>query len=41
MINLLQTKYGIDTANIVVKNTVIKAAKGAAAFDRAVVVSFE
>ena len=41
MINLLQTKYGIDTANIVVKNSVIKAAKGAAAFDRAVVVSFE
>ena len=41
LINLLQTKYGIDTANIVVKNSVIKAAKGAAAFDRAVVVSFE
>ena len=41
MINLLQTKYGIDTANIVVKNSVIKAARGAAAFDRAVVVSFE
>ncbi|MBE6233322.1 MAG: hypothetical protein E7118_02450 [Bacteroidales bacterium] len=41
MIDLLQTKYGIDTANIVVKNSVVKAARGAAAFDRAVVVSFE
>lgn len=41
LINLLQTKYGIATENIVVKNSVIKAAKGQAAFDRAVVVSFE
>ena len=41
LINLLQTKYGIATDNIVVKNSVIKAAKGQAAFDRAVVVSFE
>ncbi len=41
LINLLQTKYGIETENIVVKNSIIKAAKGQAAFDRAVVVSFE
>ena len=40
MINLLKEK-GIPTENIVVKNNVIKAAKGQAAFDRAVVVSFE
>ena len=40
MINLLKEK-GIATENIVVKNNVIKAAKGQAAFDRAVVVSFE
>ena len=40
MINLLQQK-GIATENIVVKNSVVKAAKGQAAFDRAVVVSFE
>ena len=41
LINLLQTKYGVSTENVVVKNTVIKAAKGQAAFDRAVVISFE
>ncbi|MBQ8837837.1 MAG: OmpA family protein [Bacteroidales bacterium] len=41
LIDLLSSKYGIDTANIVVKNQVIKAAPKAAAFDRAVVVSFE
>ena len=40
MINLLKER-GIETGNIVVKNNVIKAAKGQAAFDRAVVVSFE
>ena len=40
MINLLQKK-GIATENIVVKNAVVKAANGQAAFDRAVVVSFE
>ena len=40
MINLLKKK-GIATENIVVKNSVVKAAKGQAAFDRAVVVSFE
>ena len=40
MINLLQQK-GIATENIVVKNAVVKAANGQAAFDRAVVVSFE
>lgn len=40
MINLLNKK-GIATENIVVKNSVVKAAKGQAAFDRAVVVSFE
>lgn len=41
VIDLLKTKYGIDTANIVVKNQVIKAAANKAALDRAVVVSFE
>ena len=40
MINLLKEK-GIATENIVVKNAVVKAANGQAAFDRAVVVSFE
>ena len=40
MINLLKEK-GIATENIVVKNAVVKAASGQAAFDRAVVVSFE
>ena len=40
MINLLKQK-GIATENIVVKNAVVKAANGQAAFDRAVVVSFE
>ena len=41
LINLLNTKYGVSTENVVVKNSVIKAAKGQAAFDRAVVISFE
>ena len=41
VIDLLQSKYGINTDNIVVKNQVIKAAAGKAALDRAVVVSFE
>lgn len=41
LINLLNSKYGISTENVVVKNAVVKAAKGQAAFDRAVVVSFE
>ena len=41
LINLLQTKYGVATENVVVKNAVVKAGKGQAAFDRAVVVSFE
>ena len=40
MINLLKEK-GIATENIVVKNAVVKVANGQAAFDRAVVVSFE
>ena len=40
LINLLQTKYGVDTENIVVKNQVVKAT-GKAMFERAVVVSFE
>lgn len=40
VMNLLKER-GINTENIVVKNTVIKAAKGEAAFDRAVVISFE
>ena len=40
MINLLKEK-GVNTENIVVKNSVIKAASGQAAFDRAVVISFE
>ena len=40
MINLLKEK-GVNTDNIVVKNSVIKAASGQAAFDRAVVISFE
>ena len=40
MMNLLKEK-GIATENIVVKNAVVKAANGQAAFDRAVVVSFE
>ena len=41
LINLLQTKYGVATENVVVKNAIVKAGKGQAAFDRAVVVSFE
>lgn len=41
LINLLQTKYGVATENVVVKNAVVKAGKGQAAFDRAVVISFE
>jgi outer membrane protein OmpA-like peptidoglycan-associated protein len=40
MVNLLKEK-GINTENIVVKNAVVKAASGQAAFDRAVVISFE
>ena len=40
MINLLKEK-GVDTEKFVVKNSVVKSAKGEAAFDRAVVVSFE
>lgn len=40
VVNLLKER-GIDTNNIVVKNSVVKAANGQAAFDRAVVVSFE
>ena len=37
----LQTKNGVATDKVVVKNAVVKAGKGQAAFDRAVVVSFE
>ena len=40
MINLLKEK-GVDTEKFIVKNSVVKSAKGEAAFDRAVVVSFE
>ena len=40
MVNLLKTKYGIDTANVVVKNQVVKAASKAQ-LDRAAVISFE
>ena len=42
LVDLLKNKYGVDTENIVVKNQVIKATGSAnAAFERAVVVSFE
>lgn len=41
IIDLLSSKYGIDTGNIVVKNQTVKAKSGKAAFDRAVVISFE
>ena len=41
LINLLSTKYGIETSNIVVKNQVIRSVNGKAALDRAVVISFE
>ena len=40
MINLLKEK-GVNTEKFIVKNSVVKSAKGEAAFDRAVVVSFE
>lgn len=40
LVNLLKTKYGIDTANIVVKNQVVRAASKAQ-LDRAAVISFE
>ena len=41
VINLLSTKYGIETSSIVVKNQVIRSVNGKAALDRAVVISFE
>ena len=42
LVDLLKNKYGVETENIVVKNQVIKATGSAnAAFERAVVVSFE
>lgn len=37
--DLLKTKYGVEVDNV--KNTVVKAAKGQAAFDRACVISVE
>jgi len=37
--NLLKTKYGVEVDNV--KNAVVKAAKGQAAFDRACVISVE
>ncbi|MBQ3612472.1 MAG: OmpA family protein [Bacteroidales bacterium] len=42
LVDLLKNKYGVDTEDIVVKNQVVKATGSAnAAFERAVVVSFE
>ena len=41
LINLLNTKYGVETSDIVVKNQVIRSVNGKAALDRAVVISFE